>query len=67
MLKKYVKITRPNAGPGGYIQPIDKMSEAFEAETDGILENWEVGDTLQFELIEMEEEKYKHLPEFCGW
>ena len=53
-------------GSAGYVQPLDKITEACAAEFDG-LEYWEVDDAVTFTLIEMTQEEYDKLPEFEGW
>jgi len=64
-MKKYVKIDRPEIG--SYIEEFSNLMGALAAEFDGLEKYAEVGDILVLEVIEMEEEEYKKLPEFEGW
>lgn len=61
MIKRYLKIKRPTMS--GYTdsleQAIQELKDSFEYD--------EPGDELHFEIVEMEEEEYKTLPEFEGW
>jgi hypothetical protein len=66
MMATYVKISRPNIG-GSYIQPLDQLANAIDAEFDGVKEWAEPGEIISFEFIEMDDEAYKLLPEFDGW
>ncbi|HSW63863.1 MAG TPA: hypothetical protein VLH56_11250 [Dissulfurispiraceae bacterium] len=63
MIKKYVKIIRPEYGEGGYIEAIENVSNALDGEFDGA----EAGDRIILELVEMEESEFKNMPEFTGW
>jgi len=64
MKKRYMLVSR-NGAPG-YWQPLDKLQEALDAEFDG-LEYSEVGESVEFTLVELDEETYNKSPEFAGW
>ena len=59
----YIKVSRP--GMGSYTQRISDIGIIHE-EVDEIQFS-EVGEKLTLELVAMEEEEYKKLPEFIGW
>jgi hypothetical protein len=61
-MKKYMKIRLH--GGGSYLQPLDKIHEAIDNELCDI----QIGDTitLDFELVEMDDEEYESLVEFDG-
>ena len=63
MKKRYVKISIPEFGEGGYTMPIEEVSYVIEAEFDGA----DIGSQIVLTLCEMEEEEYKKMPEFLGW
>ncbi len=62
MKKRYIKIRLHDGG--SYVVPPNKVSEAVGNELDDI----QMGDTitLDFELIEMDDEEYANLMEFDG-
>lgn len=62
----YIKITRSDTD-GSYIQPLDDIQYAIDAELDGAAEWGEPGTKITLELVEMSEEEYEALPEFTGW
>ena len=63
MRKKYIKVSRP--GMGSFTQPCEDIG-AVHHEVDEL--QWsEIGEKIVLELIEMDEEEYKKLPEFIGW
>jgi len=62
-LKRFVQITLD--GGGSYLQPIEKILDAIEAEFDGH-EYCEVGTKWTLEIVEMTQEDYDKLPEFEG-
>lgn len=61
-MKRYAKITLPDLCVGSYIQPLEAIHEAIQAELDGC----DVGTKVQIEIIEMDEKDYGKLPEFQG-
>ena len=61
----YAKITRD--GLGGYLERLDNLMNALNAEFDGVEEWGEEGEKITIELIEMEEFEFENLPEFEGW
>ena len=63
MNRRYVKISIPEYGEGGYTMPLEKVSQIIESEFDGA----DIGSKRVLTLCEMEEEEYKKLPEFMGW
>lgn len=61
----YAKISREDNG--SYIQPLESIMDALDAEFDGV-EQWaEVGDRISITFVEMSEEDYGKLEEFSGW
>lgn len=72
MIKRYIEISRYEKNEkgewllGSYIQPVDEALSAIDAELDGI-EDQNIGAKITLEIIEMEEEDYKKLPEFDGY
>jgi len=62
-MKKYIKASRP--GMGSFMQPLEEIGVIYEEVSE--IQWGEVGEKLILELIEMEEEEYKKLPEFTGW
>ena len=60
---KFIRVTRPDLGGGGYTQKIDGASDLIDAEFDGA----EIGEKIVLELVEMTQEEYDALPEFTGW
>lgn len=61
----YAKISREDNG--SYIQPLETLMDAMDAEFDGV-EQWaEVGDRIVITFVEMSEEDYENLGEFPGW
>jgi len=58
--ERYMKVTR--IGGGTYIQPLNQLDTALEAELDGA----EIGARWTLELIEMTPAEYERLPEFGG-
>jgi hypothetical protein len=61
----YAKIMRD--GMGSYIQPLESLMDALDAEFDGV-EQWaEEGDSIIIKFIEMDERDYENLSEFEGW
>lgn len=56
----YIRITLD--GGGSYVQPMDDVLEALDAELDVL----PVGDKLTIEIIEMSDDEYRRLPEFRG-
>ncbi len=63
MKKKFVHVSIPALGARGYVQPMDEIANAIDAEFDGAAP----GDTILLQLVEMTEVEYKKLPEFEGW
>jgi hypothetical protein len=66
-MSKYVKVTRPDCGKTNYAQPVREIRNILDGEFDGFEEWAEVGDIIQFEVIEMDDEEYSKLKEFEGW
>lgn len=62
MKKTYIQITIH--GGGSYIQPLNEIHQAIDGELEGLM----VGDkiTLDFEMVELEQEEYDNLMEFAG-
>ena len=65
MKKKYAKISYEDYG--SYIEELSNLISSMSGEWDGIVEYADVGQAWAIEIIEMEEEEYKKLPEFTGW
>lgn len=63
---KYVRISRPDIG-GSYIERMDNIKNAIDAEFDCFPDYVEVGDIITFEVIEFDDEEYTKLEEFTGW
>jgi hypothetical protein len=59
---RYMKITLH--GGGSYVQPLDKIHQAIDGELDGLQVDDKI--TLDFELVEMDEDEYENLMEFAG-
>ena len=73
ILKRYIKISRfePKKSEGvyflgSYIQPIEDILSAIDAELDDVNEQ-SIGAKIEFEIIKMEENDFKNLPEFGGY
>lgn len=63
---KCVKITRPSlCDVTCYISRCDSGDAQEELEV--FMENDHEGDSVKFEIVEMEESELKALPEFEGW
>jgi len=61
----YAKITREDCG--SYIQPLESLMDALDAEFDGV-EQWaEVGEKLIITFVDVDEEEYENLGDFGGW
>lgn len=63
MKKLYLEVSRPEMG--SYIQSFEEIGVVHEEVTE--MQYGELGEKLILELVEMEEEDYKKLPEFIGW
>jgi hypothetical protein len=61
----YAKISRKDMG--SYIQPLNLLWDAIDAELDGVEEWAEVGEGFSIEFVEMTQEEYDNLDEFMGW
>jgi hypothetical protein len=62
MNNRYMKITLH--GGGSYVQPLDKIHQALDGELDGLQLDDKI--TLDFELVEMDDDEYENLMEFAG-
>jgi hypothetical protein len=51
-------------GGGSYVQPLDKIHQAIDGELDGLQLDDKI--TIDFELVEMDEDEYENLMEFAG-
>jgi hypothetical protein len=61
-----VKISRPSiCEKTSYLMRTD--SGAAETELENLLEMNDVGDSIMFEVVEMDEQEFEELPEFEGW
>jgi len=62
MKKTYIQVTLH--GGGSYVQPMKEIHQSIDSELDGLM----VGDkiTLDFEIVELEDEEYENLMEFDG-
>jgi hypothetical protein len=61
----FAKISRKDTG--NYIQPLNSLRDAIDAELDGFEEWAEVGEGFSIDFVEMTQEEYDKLLEFEGW
>lgn len=60
---RYEKIEDNWSLLGSYIQPVDKIDSAIDAEIDPICDNWK----LELVPVSMTQEEYDKLPDFAGY
>jgi len=65
-IKKYLKITAPDERGASFIVDESRISDVFE-EIQNMVDDGAVGNKVIAEVIEMDETKYKSLPEFDGF
>jgi hypothetical protein len=64
---RYLKVMHDLISRQGYIIEEKDLLNYVDAEFDGFLKYGELGNQIIFEVVEMDEDKFKNLTEFSGW
>ena len=67
MTEKFLRVSKPTLGGGGYLIPINTWKEGVLNEFDCLLDSQEVGEDLLFEIVEHDRDEFDNAPEFAGW
>jgi len=67
MKEKFLYLTKPSIGGGGYLIPFENGLKNVSNEIDAMIRDGEVGEDLLITIVEHEREDFYNAPEFEGW